>query len=422
VRGSVLIISSTVFLAGTTLLADGFVIPFTGPTTHTAKARLSSDAQRALLIWNDGQETLHLKSSYSGPAAGFAWIIPVPNLPQVKRSNWSIFSQAEKATRPRLTVITGYRFGPKGLSIGCSAPESEPKKQTPATAVRQLQSLNIRELHIEIVAAADSGGFIRWLHDHQYAVPEKADPILQRYIEADFYFIVVKISKSSSWAKRKGVTETVSGSLTPLAITFATERPFYPLAISSISAAPENELLLLAAAPLRLEPVGYVSDRLTYEDIEKTIVPQLRKSRNVSLVTSVDFTAAVRAAQKRAPSPALITESAVPMAWRGWNYSMLVAPRSVYADEKVVISRFHAFLKPHQMEDISFVPAKGGPLTGSFFIDLAHPRYDERPSNASAGVIMVGLITAIVSKNRHCRKGALQKLALILVLLGLILG
>lgn len=405
------------------LLADGFVIPFTGPTTRTVKAEPSSDAQRALLIWNDGQETLHLKSSYSGPTADFAWIIPIPNLPQVKRSTWSLFHRAEKATRPRLTLITGYRFGPKGLGIGCSAPESEPKSQTPTTAVRQLQTLNIRELHIDIVAAADSGGFVRWLHQHKYALPKEAEPILQDYIDAHFYFIVVKIKESSSWAKRRGITETVSGGLTPLAITFKAKIPFYPLAISAISAVPDSELLLLTAASLPLEPLQYTCGRLSYDDIEKSLVPHLKENRNTSLAASVDFTPAVRAAQKRVPSPALIVESAIPMAWRARNHSMLVSPRSVYAHEKVIITRFHAFLKPHEMRDITFVPTKQRTsFKGTFYIDLTD-RYENKPlSNASAGILVLGLLSAAASKNKACRKWNFQKLALILLLLGLVLG
>jgi hypothetical protein len=402
-------------------MADGFMLPFTGPTSDTVKADPSSDAQRALLVWADGRETIHLKSSYSGPASDFAWVIPIPSLPVVRRSDWTLFDQAERATRPQLTVITGYRFGLKGLSIGCSSRASEPQKQTPPTVVRVLQSLDIRELHIDIVTAADSGGFIQWLRHHHYAVPQKAEPILQRYIDTQFYFVVVKIGKSDSWPEGRAITQTVSGGLTPLAITFTAEKPFYPLAVSAISAAPENELLLLTVARLPLEPVEYLFDFLTYDNIERTVVPQLLENKIASLAASVDFTPAVRAALEQAPSPALIMESAVPMAWRGTRHSMLIAPRSVYAGERVVITRFHTFLKPHQMKDITFVPTKRALFQANFYIDLTDPRYHESAAAASAGLIILAPIVAAAANCTHSRKATLRKLALILMLLGLAL-
>jgi hypothetical protein len=391
--------------------------------SRTPARKVSSDAQKALIVWRNGQETLHIKSNYTGPVSDFAWVIPIPSLPTVKRSNWSLFREAERVTRPQVTVITGYRSaGLKGLGIGCSSPPLEEQKETPPTGVRQLQTLNIRELHIDIVAATDSGGFIRWLLDHEYAVDEKAEPILQEYIHAKFYFIVTKISKSSAWAERKGLTETVSGGLTPLAITFATEKPFYPLAVSAISSAPENELLLLTAAPHRLEPLEYASSELTQEDIDKTIAPKLKVRDNRLATSSLDFAPAVRAAQARPEAPAFVVECAVAMAWRGRNYSMLVAPRSLYAGQRVILTRFHAFLKPQQMEDINFMPTERELFKGRFHIDLARRHYDEPPVSASAPVMLVGLSLAIAYHGNARTKRILKKLALIFLLVGLTLA
>ena len=419
-RKPILFIVLIILLEGRPILADGFVLTTIRPITHTTKAKVSSDVQKALIVWHDGQETLHIKSNYTGPVSDFAWVIPVPSQPTVKRSIWILFREAERVTRPQVTVITGYR--PGGLKFGCAASMQE-QKETPPTGVRQLQTLNIRELHIDIVEATDSGGFIRWLLDHQYAVDKKAEPILQEYIDAKFYFVVTKISKSSAWGERKGLTETVSGGLTPLAITFATEKPFYPLAISAISSAPENELLLLTAAPHRLDPVEYASTELRYEDIDKTITPELKIRGNRLSATSVDFAPAIRAAQARAEAPAFVVECAVAMAWRGRNYSMLVAPRSQYAGQRVILTRLHAFLKPQQMEDITFMPTQRELFQSRFNIDLTPRRYRESPPvNASTPVMIVGLSLAIASHGKARTKRSLRRLAIVILLVGLTLA
>lgn len=420
-RRTILFIAVIIFLKAKIVTGDGFVLV---PITHTGKAKVSSDAQRALLVWHEGKETLHIKSTYSGPSTDFAWVIPVPSLPTVKRSNWSLFTKAEKTTRPRLTVVTGYRIGGlKGLGIGCSAPTTEPEKETPTTSVRELESLNIRELHIDIVAADDAGGFIQWLREHEYAVDKKAEPILRKYIERRFYFVVTKIRKSSAWAKLKGVTKSVSGALTPLAITFTSKKPFYPLTISAISSAPENELILLTAAPQRLEPVEYASTELSINDIEKTIAPPLEKSGSKWFTTSLDFAPAVKAAQKRLAKPALIVECAAEMAWQGKNYSKLVKKNALFAGENVRITRFHSFLKPEEMKDINFVPAKQDKLfDGKFLIDPRSISRKQPSVNASASIMILGLISAVASKLPFRRRKNLQKLALILLLMGLVLS
>jgi hypothetical protein len=151
-------------------------------------------------------------------------------------------------------------------------------------------------------------------------------------------------------------------------------------------------------------------------------VPKLIENQNAPLASSVDFGPAVKAAQRRAPSPSLIMESAVTMAWRGAEHRMLVGPRSVYAEEGVVITRFHAFLKPHEMKDVTFMPAERGLFNGNFFIDLTDPRYRESTQRASATLMMLGLATAATSRGSRYAKGNLQKLALILLLLGLVLA
>lgn len=410
-----------IFFRGENLLADGFMLLPSITYGYTGKEKVSSDAQKALIVWHEGEETLHIQSSYSGPASDFAWVIPIPSRPAVKRSSWSLFKQAEEATRPRITVEKGVIF--PGFKFGCSAPEVEVRKETLPTGVRELESLDIRELHIDIVEASDSGGFLRWLRNHEYAVDEKAEPVLQRYIDANFYFIVTKISKSSTWAKRKGVTETVSGGLTPLAITFAAEKAFYPLAISTISSAPENELLLLTAAPQRLEPVEYGCTTLSHEDIEKTIAPKLRESGNVLFTTLVDFAPAIKAAQNRLEKPALVVECVAEMAWQGNNYSKLVSKKALFAGEHLRITRFHTFLKPEEMKDITFLSAAQDKLfEGRFYIGLRH-RYENTPHvNASAGIMMLGLISAVASKRKAWSRRNLQKIALILLLVGLVLS
>ncbi|MBL7153689.1 MAG: DUF2330 domain-containing protein [Phycisphaerae bacterium] len=416
-----LLITATAISANEAVLADGCMLLPRISISYTGKARVSSDAQQALLMWQGGNETLHVKSSYRGPATDFAWVIPVPGRPTVERSSWDLFEQAEKATRPQVTVEKAEVF--RGLNIGCSAPATKVDTETLPTGVREIETLAIRELHIDIVQASSSGGFLRWLDNHQYVVTARAKPIFQEYIDKGFYFIVTKIDKSSAWARRKDVTETVSGGLTPLAISFATERPFYPLTISAISSASENELLLLCAARERLEPVEYTSTDLSIEDVEDTIGPIVRKTGNALVSTALDFAPAIKAAQGRMAEPGLVVESAIEMAWHSKAAPKLVRKGSRTAGESVRVTRFHAFLKPQQMRDITFVRAEQQQLLGGRFHIPLRSRYKAHlGTNVSAWIMLLGLCSATASRRKARRRGRFQTLALGLLLLGMVLA
>jgi hypothetical protein len=360
-RGVILFIASLAILKSGDVLADGGM--FLPITYMKGEERVSSDTQKALIAWHKGMETLHVQSSYRGPATDFAWVIPVPTRPEVSRSDWSLFEVAEQATRPHVTVRIGHRRTGLATSAGME------EKETLSTGVRELESLDIRELHIDIVEANDAGGFVRWLSDHEYSVGEDSEPVLRQYIDERFYFVVAKISKSSIWAKRKGVTETVSGGLTPLAITFSAEKPFYPLAISAISSAPTNELLLLTVARTRLIPVEYGCTDPKTSDIEYAIRQKMIRQGHRTFFTRGDFTLAIEAAQARLGKPTLVVECVVKKAWEGKNYTKLVEPQIFSIGRNVRVTRFHGILKLEEMKDITFVPAEKNKLfDGRFYI------------------------------------------------------
>ena len=166
------------------------------------KVKVSSDAQQALLLWKDGQETLHVRSSYKGPAVDFAWIIPVPARPTVKRSTWETFTSAEMHTRPEVHVKT---WEMRSRGFGCSAPaRRDAVLSAPvASSVRRLETLQIRELQVDILAAQDGGGFVAWLRKNGYGVDDGAKAILDTYVKKKFFFIAVKMRKSGMWARFK---------------------------------------------------------------------------------------------------------------------------------------------------------------------------------------------------------------------------
>ena len=395
VAGAVLV-AVLLWETGDAFCDGGFLVTeVVGMAEQQASAQ---SAQQAAIVWENGHETLHLQSNYSGPARAFSWVIPVPARPKVERSSWDIFRAVEEQTRPRV-ALRWVKGG--GLGCGCGVQMGAEPDRRVETGVTMLESLEIREireireLHVDILAAKEGGGFIRWLRTNGYAVPEEARRVLQEYIDKGFFFVAVKMRKEALAALAKSGRGNVTTGLTPLAITFETERPFFPLKISSISSAPENELLLLTIAPTRLTPVQYAEVELSVEDIKRELGPALSGRDEVA---ELDLGQATRTAQARSHKTALVVEAAVPVSW-AWRDGQDPRLEVTYRpDAKLWVTRLHAFLKPAEMRDISFATAADrGALYNTFWIDES----DLPIAWAPAGFALAGIGLALISRRRH---------------------
>jgi hypothetical protein len=82
-----------------------------------------------------------------------------------------------------------------------------------------------------------------WLKDNGFG--EVADSVLKHYLDNDYYWLAVKLSREQGLP--------ASGNVKPLAIGFDTETPCYPLKINAGSGKFEMELWVITANELDLE-------------------------------------------------------------------------------------------------------------------------------------------------------------------------
>jgi hypothetical protein len=380
----------------------------------------SQSVQQSLIAWSGGMESLHLRSNYRGRKASFAWVVPVPSRPTVEKSSWEAFSAAEEATRP-LLVVTRYEWG-RRRGCGCGGQTQTNRSDEMETGVTVFESLEIEELHVDILAATGAAGLVEWLRTNEYAVPERAQSILDEYIQQDFFFVAVKVRKEDLPADDTPGTDTVDTGLTPLAISFASPRPFFPLKISRVSSAAESEILLLVVTPQPVMAREYELVQVTQADVDRTFAPE-----RVQFQETLDLNLgpAVHRAQSRCAGLAMVleTRSHVPRdqvaqarrsAGREPLKRFLQSPPSpLRADDSPWITRVHAFLKPQDMFDVTFTPVEYAPLVSSVFrVNLGTVREGFVP----VGVMMGALVALAVSWRRENR-GRVRMIAITLLLL-----
>ena len=362
-------------LAGPLVMADG--VPFRIRVVG-AEIEPSQTAQQAALFWNDGIEALHLKSNYIGPREAFAWVIPVPAMPTVSESDWRAFEAAEEATRPRLFFAERV---PGSFGCGCGAAvgvREESPRLVPA-GVTLLSSLDIKELHVDILSAEEHGGLMRWLEENDYVVPAQAEPILHDYIRKGFYFIAVRYGKEElrTAGEVEGTRDAISTGLTPLRICFPSAEPFFPLKISSIASAPENELLLLVISRETMLPREYAALKLDYREAQRALQERYGSQLKEMLLDGAWFAGAwlevIRTTQQRSLTPALTLEALLKNDTIQWYLHDAGQAASIGRElglkdeaegggqDVFHVARYHALLSPTQMRDITFqkAPADG---------------------------------------------------------------
>ncbi|MDO9172720.1 MAG: DUF2330 domain-containing protein [bacterium] len=192
------------------------------------------------------RETLHVLPGFRGDADDFAWIVPVPSLPEVAASDLDLFEEAMLLTAP----VWRSRDG----AWGCTQEDVMYAGDGDGNDVDIIEDRIVgiyRTLVLgstDATALADSLAAWGFLHEGN---DESTLAALASYVERSWYFVAMKIDPEAfdDWQMNDGYWY---GRLAPVRLTFAADEPVYPLEISSLSAAQSTEVILYTVADARL--------------------------------------------------------------------------------------------------------------------------------------------------------------------------
>uniref|UniRef100_A0A7C4M1L0 DUF2330 domain-containing protein n=1 Tax=candidate division CPR3 bacterium TaxID=2268181 RepID=A0A7C4M1L0_UNCC3 len=203
-----------VFFAPINTKADGGIMP---PPDRW----IYETDQRAVIISENGLETLILSVSYKGNAEDFAWIIPTPSKPEVSKGAVDIFEALEKLTN----VNHGSNRIYNSLSLGEKTYDA-----APTTTVIEKKKVGFYD--IVVLESNDKDSLYNWLKDNSYNYPSYGKTILDDYIQNKWFFTAVKINNENIKEVQRDLR---LGTITPLKLVFKTDKIIFPLKISSIT-------------------------------------------------------------------------------------------------------------------------------------------------------------------------------------------
>jgi len=233
-----LVIILFLLTTATPVLADG------GFFLDSMYQDLYESAQKAVILYGNstgnstGNYTEHLilSVSFEGDAEDFAWVIPVPNLPEIAVTDAELFWELSDFTRTEIH------------SGGCEG-EGAPGD------VDVIEEQVVGPYATAILSATNATALADWLNANGYIFPEEGEEIVSEYIEKEWYFVATKIN-----AVEEGTGEALAeGDIEPIVLSFASNETVYPLRISSLSTttATPPEVLLYVLADHVMVPEQY---------------------------------------------------------------------------------------------------------------------------------------------------------------------
>jgi hypothetical protein len=209
-------------LATLTAKADGMLV---APSNNN----VYETDQKAVILYEDGIEDLFVSINFNGTAEDFGWIIPTPKEPEVAKSTDMLFERLDEMTR--LEEMNSTRVPTNALGDG--------NMWEVGNGVEVLQTKKIDYYDISVLKAENKDALYNWLNDNGYSFPQVGKYIIEEYINNNWTFTAIKIDKEQI-GNAVVQSRFRTGHAIPLRLTFETDKPVFPLKISSIGGMEDN--------------------------------------------------------------------------------------------------------------------------------------------------------------------------------------
>ncbi len=248
------VVAFAMLLAAQIALADGVFMP-----PEESYGRLYGDLgaasteQKGIIVEPaEGREVLLLQTTYHGPAAGFAWVVPVPGEP---RENDVFIASSEfighvlDATAPIVSTHIDIPRPKNDTDAGLIAPPPPGEEAAEAETVTLHRRMDVGDYDVSVLSATGPNVLIEWLNENGYATPEGHADVFDHYVGNGWFFVALRV--------QPGVVEEkpVLNDVKPIGISFWCDELVYPLHISRGSSREKTALTLvtLSREPMECE-------------------------------------------------------------------------------------------------------------------------------------------------------------------------
>ncbi|MEU6085705.1 DUF2330 domain-containing protein [Streptomyces sp. NPDC047085] len=217
-----------------------------GAMVPEASQQIAVASEQSVLRWDGRSEQIVMRLTVSGTAEDAAWIMPVPHRAAVRLGDPALFDQLGKAIAP--VHRTRHYFWPRNgdwpFDDSDAAGDAAPPGAGAGVGVVDRQRLG--PFDVARLTATDPAALDTWLREHGFTFPPRLRTALQPYVDQHWEYVAVRLAPQASGTP-------LHGALDPLHLTFASDRPVYPMRLSRLASLPQSLGLYVLAAH-RMEP------------------------------------------------------------------------------------------------------------------------------------------------------------------------
>jgi Uncharacterized protein conserved in bacteria (DUF2330) len=219
------LVATALAAPGTAALACGGMV--------SADGTADMQGMSALLSYDGAREDLAVVVSYAAPSGPFAWLMPLPAVPQISQTSVQGLIDGFRITTPPLESD----YKPYLGGAGAAAPSS---------GILELGRTTIGNLEFVTLGATDAGEVATWMQAHHFGFHDTQRESIQGYLTRHWVLV----------AARTTAAAPASGAIA-VRFTFTTPDPVYPLAIAGASHQGTLPMHLLVVTPYRPASVTY---------------------------------------------------------------------------------------------------------------------------------------------------------------------
>lgn len=227
---------------------------------------VNQQAEQIIFEVEPGFVTAHVLIQYAGAPESFAWIVPVPSVPELSLSATGAFGLLEQLTAPQVGVGTQnicpvsewqcrYHdplwcggddddspggFVDAGSSIGDASDNPTPD------GVDIVDRQTVGDYDTIIFSAGDTAAAVAWLQGEGFIVNETMGPYMQPYADGGMLFVAAKLLPGAE-----------ATAIKPLRMRFAAPAPMIPLVLTAVAAEPQLTVTAYLVGDAFMRPAGH---------------------------------------------------------------------------------------------------------------------------------------------------------------------
>ena len=248
-NGLVSTLAATIALAPAAALACGGFFCSSAPVDQQAERVLFAQEE-------DGAWSVYVEILYQGEADSFAWVVPVPEAPELDTWYGAAFSALDQATQPNYQPDQSC-FPPQFAGAGGDDRDANARAEDePAAEVNVLAREQVGPFDTATVESEDPRALVEWLRVNGFRIVPEMEPFIALYTAEGMAFTAMKLLPGEDVA-----------SIKPIKMTYRSAGPVVPLRLTSVAAMPEMGVKVWVVGDKRYGPSNVPEIEVPLEDI-----------------------------------------------------------------------------------------------------------------------------------------------------------